>query len=120
MSNWRVMLSGLWDQKKYANLWNTQSESRRIAQSKGTARMITFPKRGDTVDFVLKGAIVMQGVIDSDSFERGTWHQEHSCNIGDHRPHAENPEFIWVKINAVNLNIPVRKTGQRTWLKIQW
>lgn len=114
------MLSKLWSQERFVNECWPRPECRRLAQSKGRARMVQVPQRGDTVDFVLKGYIVMKGIIDSDGFEVGTYHQEHSCNIGDSRPHAENLEFIWVKIIDITVNEPVLHTGQRTWLKNPW
>lgn len=112
------MLNGkLWDQARYSTLWNEQPEVRRLAQSKGKARMTRCPAQGDSVDFVLKGQIVMRGVIDSHGFHAGTRHKEHSCNNGTERPHAELDEFIWVDVRQINLSIPVPLSGQRTWVK---
>jgi hypothetical protein len=116
---WRVMLnSKLWDQTRYVELYKTSTESHRIAQSKGQCPMVKCPQRGDEVSFVLKGNVVMKGVVDSDGFEFGTEHQNHPCNIGPIRPHADNEQFIWVKIEMVNLSEPIRHTGQRTWAKM--
>ncbi len=90
-------------------------EARRIAQSKGKCRMVKCPKKGDAVSFVLKGKVVMRGFVDSNGFEFGTNHQEHSSNIGKHRLHAEPQEFAWVQIEQVGLSENIRCTGQRTW-----
>ena len=117
--NWRVMLSSkLWDQAAYERNWLSQPEVRTLAQSKGTARMVHCPKLGDSVSFVLKGGIVMRGIMVSDGFQTGTEHQEHSCNRGLERAHAEHPEFASVRITEI-LKVPeeIRKSGQRTWAR---
>lgn len=116
---WRVMLnSRLWKQNKYEDDFATRPEVRRIAQSKGRCRMISCPKKGDIVFFVLKGKIVMRGIVDSDGFEYGTEHQNHSCNDGVMRPHSTINEFIWIKIEEVGLSTSIFPTGQRTWAKM--
>ncbi len=115
-THWRVMLnSKLWNQSKYEMQFAEFPEARRIAQSKGKCRMVKCPKKGDAVSFVLKGKVVMRGFVDSSGFEFGTNHQEHSCNIGKHRLHAEPQEFAWVQIEQVGLSENIRCTGQRTW-----
>ena len=80
--------------------------------------MVRCPKKEDRVVFVLKGNIIMEGVVDSDGFENGKYHQLHSCNLGGNRPHAEMEEFVWINITSVDLSQPVKKSGQRTWAKI--
>lgn len=118
-TNWRVMLnSKLCDQKKYEEDFDIRPEARRIEQSKGRCRMVSLPKRGDTVSFVLKGKIVMRGIIYSNGFENGTDHQEHSCNNGSIRLHAIPNEFARIKIEEVGISENIRWTGQRTWAKI--
>jgi len=117
-ANWRVMLSSkLWDQAAYERNWLSQPEVP-LAQSKGKARMVRCPKLGNSVSFVLKGRIVMRGIMVSDGFLAGTEHQEHSCNRGLERVHAEHPEFASVRITEI-LKVPeeIRKTGQRTWAR---
>ncbi len=116
---WRVMLNKKkWNQQKYEKLYAEYPETRRLAQSKGACRMVVCPKKGDTVNFVYNGKIVMKGVVDSDGFEHGTHHQHHSCNSGIKRPHATPPECTWISISEVGLSIPIRHTGQRTWAKM--
>ena len=112
-----MLNSKLWNQEKYELQWSEYPESRRIAQSKGKAKMVQLPKEGDAVSFVLKGKIVMKGIIESDGFVKGTAHREHSCNMGESRPHSEAGEFAWVKITEVGLSEPIAKTGQRTWIR---
>lgn len=116
---WRVILnSRLWKQKQFEEDFVSRPEVRRLAQSKGNCRMISCPKKGDIVSFVLKGKIVMRGVVESDGFEHGTAHQEHSCNNGALRFHATIPEFVWIRIEEVGLSENIRPTGQRTWAKM--
>jgi hypothetical protein len=80
--------------------------------------MISRPGKGDTVVFVLKGKIVMKGRVESDGFIEGTSHQAHSCNEGAVRPHETVSEFAWIRIEEVGLSENIRRTGQRTWVKI--
>jgi hypothetical protein len=116
---WRVMLNTrLWKQDKYEEDFRSRPEVRRLPQSKGRCRMVSCPNRGDDVFFVYRGKIVMKGVVDSDGFENGTEHQEHSCNSDNTRIHATPTEFAWIKITEVGLSENIRRTGQRTWLKI--
>ena len=118
-TTWRVMLNyRLWNQKKYEDDFASRPEVRRMAQSKGRCRMISCPKKGDLVNFVMKGKIVMKGKVDSDGFVIGTEHQEHSCNAGENRSHSLPTEFAWIKIEKVGLSEDIRPTGQRTWAKM--
>ena len=115
---WRVMLSSkCWNQPKYEDDWHEKPEVRRLAQSKGNKHMKKTPQKGDIAIFILKGKIVMKGVVDSDGFENGSYHRIHSCNIGDNRKHTDSPEFAWVDITEVGLSEDVRLTGQQTWIK---
>ncbi len=117
-TSWRVMLSSKrWDQDKFVEMFDP--ETTYLAQSKGQCRMINLPRRGDNVVFVLKGKIVMKGFVDSDGFQTGTAHQNHSCNIGQNRIHAVPEEYAMVRITDVKLSQEIRKTGQRTWAKFQ-
>ncbi len=123
MTNWRVMLNAaLWNQEEFARKWE-KGERPMLAQSRGNARMVALPQRGDSVDFVLKGKIRMRGTVASDGFVTGTAHQNDDCNSGEARPHAELNQFAWVLINEV-VSEPVARavpfTGQRTWLKKTW
>ncbi len=118
-TSWRVMLNHKrWDQRKYEEDFMNKPEVRRLAQSKGSGHMVRCPQKGDIVFFVCKGKIVMKGVCDSDGFESGIYHQVHSCNIGDSRPHALHQEFVWVKITEIGLFDVIRPTGQRTWARM--
>ena len=113
---WRVMLNPrLWNQARFEREFVAEQL---FAQSKGRCRMVTLPNRGDTVAFVLRGRIVMRGVVESDGFVRGTAHREDASNVGTHRPHAEAPEFCELKIVEVGLSEAIRPTGQRTWAKM--
>jgi hypothetical protein len=115
---WRVMLSSKWwNQSKYEDDWHEKPEVRRLPQSKGNTNMKKTPQKGDLAKFILKGKIVMEGVVDNDGFESGSYHQIHSCNIGDNREHSIPREFVWVNIIQVNLDQRVRVTGQQTWIK---
>ncbi len=117
--SWRVMLSSsLWNQKKYEEDFAVYPEVRRLAQSKGRCKMVLCPKLGDLVYFVMKGKIIMKGIVESDGFENGIYHQEHSCNIGGIRHHSIPTEFVWIKITEVGLSENIKPTGRRTWAKM--
>ena len=117
--SWRVILNArLWNQSKYEEDFVIRPEVRRLAQSKGGRHMVLCPKKGDVASFVLKGKVVMRGIVESDGFENGTEHQQHSCNTGEGRPHAVPPEFVWIKITEVGLSEYIRPTGQGTWAKM--
>jgi len=108
----------LWKQDQYEKDFASRPEVRRLAQSKGNCHMTSCPKKGDTVSFVLKGKIIMRGVVESDGFEHGTAHQEDSYNDGTMRLHATTPQFAWIRIEEVGLSVSIRPTGQRTWAKM--
>ena len=110
-----MLNSSLWNQTKYEEDFLRRPEVRRIAQSKGRCKMVNCPKKGDLASFVLKGKVVMRGVVESDGFTSGTDHQEHSCNVGSVRSHTTPSEFAWVRITEVGLSEDIRSTGQRTW-----
>ena len=117
--SWRVMLNaGRWNQNKYEEDFVLHPEVRRLAQSKGRCSMVLCPKKGDAASFVLKGKVVMRGIVESNGFENGTYHQEHSCNTGEDRPHAVPTEFVWINITEIGLSEDIRPTGQRTWAKM--
>jgi hypothetical protein len=120
MTHWRIMLnSKLWNQTTFADQWK-KGERHTLAQSKGGARMVTLPSRGDSVVFVCKGHVVMRGTVSSDGFVEGTAHQNDQNNQGQARPHAETNQFAWILINEVLLEPrAVPHTGQRTWLKVE-
>jgi len=113
-----MLSSSLWNQKKYEEDFATRPEVRRLAQSKGRCKMVSVPKIGDMVSFVMKGKIVMKGIVESNGFENGTDHKEHSCNVGVMRYHSIPTEFVWVRIEEVGLSENIRPTGQRTWAKM--
>jgi hypothetical protein len=116
---WRVLLNDkLWDQKKFETNFHVTAGDVRIAQSKGGRKMVTLPHIGDTVFFVIKGKIVMRGVMESDGFITGTEHQTDPCNTGVHRFHAETTEFAWVRVTDVGMAEPIKWVGQRTWAKV--
>jgi hypothetical protein len=115
---WRVLINGsLWNQTKFEDEFHDPAK-RRIPQSKGQRRMRTEPRTGDSVNFVIRGKIVMKGIVESDGFEHGVEHQIHPCNKGHVRTHSIPPEFAWVQIVEVGLSIPIRPTGQSTWAKM--
>ena len=117
--SWRVMLNArLWNQSKYEEDFVIRPEVRLLAQSKGKRHMVLCPKKGDNVSFVLKGKVVMRGIVESNGFENGTYHQQHSCNTGKARPHAVSTEFVWIGITEVGLSEDIRPTGQATWAKM--
>ena len=119
--SWRVMLNASrWNQKKYEQdfLSRPEPEARRLAQSKGKKNMVLCPKRGDVASFVLKGKVVMRGVVESDGFENGTDHQLHSCNTGETRPHSIPEWFVRIRITEIGLSEDIRRTGQSTWAKM--
>ena len=118
-NSWRVMLSGrFWNQKKYEEDFLIRPEVRRLAQSKGRCRMVSCPRVGDTVSFVLRNKIIMRGIVESDGFETGTYHKKHSCNIGVLRPHSVPNQFAWIRIEEIGLSENIKPTGQRTWAKM--
>ncbi len=109
----------LWKQDTYEKDFMVCPEvPRLLPQSKGNCPMISCPKKGDTAFFVLKGKIVMRGIVESNGFENGTAHQEDSYNDGATRLHATTPEFAWIRIVEVGLSENIRPTGQRTWAKM--
>jgi hypothetical protein len=128
-SVWRVVLnSKLWNQTEYTKLWNENTEievngelvsARQLPQSKGGGKYREVPRKGDTVKFVYKKHIVMEGKCSSD-FITGMRHQIHTCNTGATRPHAEkNSEFIWVDVKTIyDTPEPYRHDGQKTWRKL--
>ena len=80
--------------------------------------MVLCPKKEDHVSFVLKGKVVMRGIVQSNGFENGTYHQQDSYNTGTARPHAVPTEFVWIEITEVGLSEDIRRTGQATWAKM--
>lgn len=120
MTSWRVVLnSKLWDQDLFEKRYlSNPTQNNSLAQSKGKARMILCPKKGESVVFVYKKKIVMKGYLETDGFIVGTDHQNDVCNKGSVREHAEEKEFAWVKITDVGLSEDIRATGQRTWARM--
>lgn len=117
--SWRVMLNASrWNQNKYEEDFMLRPEVRRMSQSKGTCPMVLCPKRGDVASFVLNKKVVMKGIVESDGFENGTDHKEHSCNMGEERPHSVPNEFVWIRITEIGLSEDIRPTGQRTWVNM--
>ncbi len=115
-SLWRVIFNdSLWNQHSFETFFEPEV---RFPQSKGCCRMVKCPKQGDIVFFVLKGTIVMKGIVESDGFVSGHDHQHHFCNVGDDRKHAVPNEFVWINILEVGLSKRIRKTGQRTWVQV--
>jgi len=122
-----MLSADLWNQAAYEKKWKEQPETRYLAQSKGGGKMAILPKKGDKVLFVLRGQIRMKGIIISEGFLTGTEHQEHSCNTGDSRPHAETKEFTRIHIQEEPCCEEIcdsewkRKgpwKGQKTWVRI--
>lgn len=101
-------------------MWNNPNslpEEKRLAQSKGMRNMLSLPGSGDIVNFVSRGHVIMRGIVESNGFQQGTSHHDDPFN----RPrnpisrHRIVNEFVWIKITHVNLNEPIRPTGQATW-----
>ena len=118
-NTWRVLLNPkYWNQVKYERDFATRPEVHYLSQSKGGRRMISCPQKGDIVLFVIKGKIRMRGIMESNGFETGTCHQEHSCNTGTIRPHEFVEEYARVKIIEVGLSDDIDFFGQHTWHKL--
>ena len=80
-ATWRVLINPkLWDQKEFVRKFNELPEESYLRQSKGRCVMRSVPKTGDTILFVIKGRVVMKGIMESDGFEIGSAHRVHSCN----------------------------------------
>jgi hypothetical protein len=119
MSTWRVLINPkLWDQEEFIRKYNAFPEDSFLSQSKGRCAMRSLPKAGDTILFVIKGRVVMKGLMESDGFITGTAHRVHSCNRGPIRSHTDVPEFALVKILTTGLDDPIEWKGQRTWAKV--
>ena len=117
-NSWRILINGdLWDYEKYRADFNARPMPL-FPQSKGRRHMVSLPRRGDSVSFVLGQKIVMKGTVASDKFEVGTAHQEDPYNKGERQGHAEPSEFAWIQIESVGLSIDIRRTGQSTWAKM--
>ncbi len=69
---------------------------------------------------MLKGRVVMQGIVVSDGFIEGTRHQVYASNLGLKRPHADTVnEYADVKITNIyeeREQDEVEHQGQRTWI----
>lgn len=117
---WRVMLSSkLWNQSAYEHMWHTNPSARVFAQSKGRARMRVLPTTRDEVWFVLRGHVVMKGVVLTDGFMEGDDHKTHECNIGAIRAHATPSHYAYVKITEIGLAHAIAPSGQRTWAQVR-
>ena len=117
--SWRVMLNNSrWNQNKYEEDFMLRPEVRRLPQSKGNRRMVLCPKKGDVASFVLNKKVVMKGIVESDGFETGTDHQQHSCNIGETRPHSIPTDFVWIRITEIGLSEDIPWKGQGTWVNM--
>ncbi len=60
----------------------------------------------------------MKGYVVSETFEVGECHKGDKNNRGIERPHEEVNEFVWVKITEINLDVPIKHMGQRTWVRL--
>ena len=122
MSYWRILINPKkWDFNGFKKQFNSASEpgSDRIIQSKGGAIMKVCPVKGDTIVYVIKGHIVMKGVVESDGFIQGVKHQQDPLNLLDNQPHVRVEEVAWIKITEIcEMPEAIKKTGQRTWLKM--
>ena len=115
MSTWRVLINPkYWDYNKYERNW---VEGSTISQSKGRARMVKVPRKGDRVLFVIKGMIKMKGIVVSEGFVQGEEHIEDPYNTL-HSIHREVRIFAVVQILQVGLSEPIRFMGQTTWIKL--
>ncbi len=118
-TSWRVIINPkLWNYEEFVNEWKTLGEEEKmIPQSKGKCIMKKCPIKNDIVYFVIKGKIKMEGIVVSETFEVGEEHKNNKNNIRIERPHEIVNEFVWIKIIRVDLNIPIKHMGQRTWVK---
>ena len=114
-----MLSSKLWDQSVYEHKWYTDPSARVFAQSKGRAVMRTCPSKDDEVWFVLRGHVVMKGVVLTDGFIDGDEHKTHACNLGTVRAHAELSQYASVKITEVGLAQRIAPSGQRTWAQVR-
>lgn len=126
MVAWRVLINAKkWDQDKFEQqIAAGKPETSILFQSKGAAPMKAVPAVGDTVEFHLCGrgkglpwVKVMSGIVTA-PFQAGIHHQEHSCNIGAARPHAEVEEYAIIKVKVIPRE-PVANSGQRTWVMLK-
>jgi hypothetical protein len=121
IETWRVIINPkIWNMGEFVLKYSMEQDASKkiINQSKGKARMVKCPKSGDNVWYVIKGKIVMKGVVVSDGFISGEAHKNDLFNMGDIREHSEVMEYAAVFINEVGLSEPIRNTGQRTWVKM--
>ena len=120
---WRVGIDkDLWDQAGYEHLCTLEPDRKRLPQSKGGFQYKKVPLTGDIALFVIKGVIVMIGIVEGDgyggdSFGEGTEHQNHPCNRGAVRLHAQPTQRIWVNIIQF-VSIPGMPSARLTWMEM--
>jgi hypothetical protein len=76
--------------------------------------MKQVPMKGDLVKFVVKGFVLMTGIVETDGFRYGDEVVLDECNMGV-APHREVKAYTWVK--AIRFCAPeaIEWKGQRTW-----
>ena len=112
MTVWRVLINPtLWNLAKFRDEW---TPSARIAQAKGKCAMKQVPMKGDLVKFVVKGFVLMTGIVETDGFRCGDEVVLDECNLGV-ASHREVKAYTWVK--AIRFCAPeaIEWKGQRTW-----
>jgi hypothetical protein len=112
MTVWRVLINPtLWNLAKFRDEW---TPSARIAQAKGKCAMKRVPRKGDLVKFVVKGFVLMTGIVETDGFRFGDEVALDECNVGA-APHREVNAYTWIK--AIRFCTPeaIEWKGQRTW-----
>lgn len=133
MTVWRVLINPtLWNLAKFRDVFsdpqdrrtgfspvqrtgeNEWTPSARIAQAKGKCAMKQVPMKGDLVKFVVKGFVLMTGIVETDGFRYGDEVVLDECNLGV-APHREVKAYTWVK--AIRFCPPeaIEWKGQRTW-----
>jgi len=116
MTVWRVLINPkLWNLAKFRDEWTPSS---RIAQAKGKCKMARTPKKGDLVKFVVKGFVIMTGLIETDGFRFGDEVALDEYNIGS-APHRESNAYTWIK--AIRFCEPeaIEWHGQSTWCRLK-
>ena len=118
-STWRVLISPkLWNVDSYIQQWNDDSEIP-IYQSKGRAIMRDTPQKDDIINIVVSGHIRMKGVVVSDGFIQGNYHQSDENNIGIERSHAEPELYATIRIMEIlDRPEPIPFKGYRSWIRL--
>ena len=113
---WRV----LWNPKKYKTediYKKGLIDSIKIAQSEGCndERREILPQKGDTVAVVWDRKCWMSGIV-TKSFTQGSDHKKDKNNIPSSLKSNRCRRFAKILVQSLEKPIPVRVTGQGTWV----